>query len=153
MKLEFEYYFSEISLRSYVLINLKNASSHNKITIKEETPRSNSTMSPIEKVSRWLPATQPRAPAINDKQKASLLCQLNNIDTDPQPLYSNVPSPKERKSLTGSSSLNTEAEDSVQSKLERKTNLMTELFGDSKVILEVKDVYECPRLKTIEDLS
>jgi hypothetical protein len=67
-------------------MNLKNVSSHNKITIKEETPRSNSTMSPIEKVSRWLPATQPRAPAINDTQKASLLAQLNEIDIDPQPL-------------------------------------------------------------------
>ena len=115
MKLEFEYYFSEISLRSYVLINLKNASSHNKITIKEETPRSNSTMSPIEKVSRWLPTTQPRAPAINETQTANLLAHLNKIDIVPQPLYTTVPSPKERKSLTGSSSLNTEAEDSVQS--------------------------------------
>ena len=52
-------------------------------TIKEETPRSNRTMSPIEKVSLWLPATQQSSAAINEKQKASLLAQLNGIDDEP----------------------------------------------------------------------
>jgi len=80
--------------------------------IKEETPRSTSTMSPIEKVSLWLPATQPKPPpSINDKQKATLLAQLNKIDDEPSPVLSSIPTAAERKSLVNNSVLETSQQD------------------------------------------
>ena len=122
-------------------------------TIKEETPRSNSTMSPIEKVSLWLPATQQNSPAIDEKQKASLLAQLNGIGDEPQTIYNFTPAPQERKSLTNRSSTSRLQEDfssfSEESKLERKNSLMNELFGDSAAISGIKDAIDSPRpLKT-----
>lgn len=122
-------------------------------TIKEETPRSNSTMSPIEKVSLWLPATQQSSPAINEKQKASLLAQLNGIGDEPQTIYNSTPAPQERKSLINRASSSRIQEDyssfSEESKLERKNSLMNELFGDSAAISGIKDAIDSPRpLKT-----
>ena len=56
-------------------------------------------MSPIEKVSLWLHATQQSSTAFNGKQKASLLPQLNGIDDEPQPIYNSTPAPQERNPL------------------------------------------------------
>ena len=121
--------------------------------MKEETPRSNRTMSPIEKVSLWLPATQKSSPAINEKQKASLLAQLNGIDDEPQPSYGSNPAPQERKSRNSQSSSSRLQEDyssfSEEVKLDRKTSLMNELFGDSAANSGIKDNIDSPRpLKT-----
>ena len=121
-------------------------------TIKEETPRSNSTMSPIEKVSLWLPATQQNSPAIDEKQKASLLAQLNGIGDEPQTIYNSTPAPQLRKLLTNRSSSRLQEDYSSfseESKLERKNSLMNELFGDSAAISGIKDAIDSPRpLKT-----
>ena len=122
-------------------------------SIKEETPRSNSTMSPIEKVSLWLPATQPRAPVINEKQKASLLAQLNGIDEEPQPIDNSAPEPQERKSLNNKYLTDTVQEDfscfSDESKIKQKHSLMNELFGQSVGVQGIKDTIDSPRpLKT-----
>ena len=98
-------------------------------------------------------ATQESSPAINKKQKASFLAQLNGIDDEPQPIYNSTPAPQERKSLNNRSSSSRLQEDyssfSEESKLERKTSLMNELFGDSGAILGIKDAIDSPRpLKT-----
>ena len=56
-------------------------------------------MSTIEKVSLWLHATQQSSPAVNEKEKESLLAQLNGIDDEPQPIYNSTPAPQERNPL------------------------------------------------------
>ena len=49
-------------------------------TVKDEESSKAREMSPMEKVSLWLPATQPKATTIDEKKKLNLISQLNAID-------------------------------------------------------------------------
>ena len=115
--------------------------------IKEETPRSSSTMSPIEKVSLWLPSTQSRSSTINESQKATLLAQLNGIDKEKNMV---APVPAERLSSRGRMSTNISQQNNFEeTSVDRKSHLLNELFGKNAIITEKKDVITSPRpLKT-----
>ena len=117
----------------------------------EETPRSVSTMSPIEKVNLWLPATRTKERSLMDeKQKASLLAKMNIIDNEPKDLnYDTRAQHQHQQIYDDNEPIKTETMTDIKSQ-QKKSDLMNELFGTS-ITQEVykDDTFTSPRpLKT-----
>ena len=118
-------------------------------TVKDEESSKAREMSPMEKVSLWLPATQPKASTIDEKKKLNLISQLNAIEDGRGSPY-NPSFNSGSKELNGISNSSPDSYPpahsneyvSEQSKLGKKANLMTELFGDAATNSEISNNFD-----------
>ena len=94
------------------------------------------SMSTAEKVKIWLPQAQTTGRdiqiSIDESQKVALLAKLNEIDSDKGPSIEASEDRLESTSVLESNNNNL---------MERKNNLMEELFGEKSLIPRRKDTY------------
>ena len=124
-------------------------------TIKEEVASNNQEMTPLEKVSLWLPANETKLNIVDAKKKLNLLSQLNAIDDGRDSPYNPSFNNTDQKQVNGIANRATETSQFAssnennfeQSKLGKKASLMTELFGDTELSNNVDSQHSKP-LKT-----
>ena len=117
--------------------------------MKDEESSRARVMTPMEKVSLWLPATESKESIIDEKKKLNLLSQLNAIDDGKGSPYnpSFNSASKEINGIPHSTPDNYppayyNGYVSEQSKVGKKANLMTELFGDVATNSELSNEFD-----------